>query len=122
MAGLAGQAGNRYLHSIGPALLAVSCQAMHKLLAVYPPLLLLSCLLLAAPQDDKPYNPPVAAASDEGVKALQRIRVPQGTNLSLFAAEPLLAHPVAFSIDEKGRFFVAETFRLHKGVTDNRDH
>src|SRR5262249_39422898 len=34
----------------------------------------------------------------------------------------LLANPVAFSFDEKGRCFVAETFRLHHGVTDTRGH
>ncbi|MBK9129676.1 MAG: HEAT repeat domain-containing protein, partial [Phycisphaerales bacterium] len=31
-----------------------------------------------------------------------------------------LANPVAFWIDGRNRVFVAETFRLHKGVTDNR--
>lgn len=68
------------------------------------------------------YRPAVVAASDEGEQAIARVRVPEGLKLSLFAAEPLLANPVAFSIDEKGRFFVAETFRLHAGVTDNRSH
>ena len=42
--------------------------------------------------------------------------------VSLFAAEPLLANPVAFCIDEQGRFYVAETFRQGKGVEDNRGH
>src|SRR5262245_5550286 len=82
--------------------------------------LLGSFWVLADPQP--PYNPPVAPASDEGLKALKRIRVPQGLTLDLFAAEPLLANPVAFAIDEKGRFYVAETFRLHAGVTDIRGH
>src|SRR5262249_58451533 len=72
---LAGRARNRYLHSIGPALLAASSQAMHKFLAVSSFPLLFGCLLLAAPSDDKPYKPHVAVASDEGEKALQRIRV-----------------------------------------------
>src|SRR5690349_14277737 len=36
------------------------------------------------------------------------------------AAEPHLANPVAICTDEKGRWYVAETFRLHKGVTDIR--
>src|SRR5262249_50936703 len=36
----------------------------------------------------------------------------------LVAAEPLLANPVAFSIDEQGRFYVAETFRCGAGVPD----
>ena len=51
-----------------------------------------------------------------------RFRVPAGLKVELFAAEPLLANPVAFCIDEKGRFYVAETFRLGAGVTDTRGH
>src|SRR6185295_7737925 len=66
--------------------------------------------------------PKVAPASDEGERAMKRFRIPKGFKVELFAAEPLLANPVAFSIDEKGRFFVAETFRLHSGVTDIRGH
>src|SRR3954467_7785349 len=66
--------------------------------------------------------PKVAEASDEGEKAIKRFRVPKGFKVELFAAEPLLANPVCFTIDEKGRFFVAETFRLHAGVTDIRGH
>ena len=68
-------------------------------------------------------NPPkFAPASDEAERALKRFRVPKGFKVELFAAEPLLANPVAFAIDERGRFFVAETFRLHAGVTDIRQH
>lgn len=40
----------------------------------------------------------------------------------MFAAEPALANPVAFCIDTKGRIYVAESFRLQRGVTDNREH
>src|SRR3954454_5270347 len=64
----------------------------------------------------------VAQASDEGEKALKGFRIPKGFKVELFAAEPHLANPVAFCIDEKGRFYVAETFRLHAGVTDIRGH
>src|SRR3954468_19998573 len=66
--------------------------------------------------------PKVAPASDEGERAMKRFRIPKGFKVELFAAEPMLANPVAFSIDEKGHFFVAETFRLHAGVTDIRGH
>ena len=82
--------------------------------------------LVAEPTDAKPAKAPrqrVAAASDEGEQALKRcLRMPEGMTGSLWAAEPLLANPVCFCFDEKGRCFVAETFRLHKGVTDNRSH
>jgi quinoprotein glucose dehydrogenase len=64
----------------------------------------------------------VAAASDEGERAIKRFRLQKGFKAELFAAEPMLANPVAFTIDEKGRFYVAETFRLHDGVTDIRSH
>jgi len=71
---------------------------------------------------ETPYTPAIAEASKEGEQAIQGFRVPQGMTVSLFAAEPLLANPVAFCIDEQGRFYVAETFRQGKGVEDNRGH
>jgi quinoprotein glucose dehydrogenase len=70
----------------------------------------------------QPYNPPVAAASDEGLRAIRSFRVPAKLKVELFAAEPHLANPVAFCIDEKGVFYVAETFRHGAGVTDTRGH
>ena len=70
----------------------------------------------------EPYRPHVAPASREGELALQRIRVPKGLKIGLYAAEPLLANPVCFCFDNKGSCYVAETFRLHAGVTDNRGH
>ncbi|MBL9122926.1 MAG: HEAT repeat domain-containing protein [Planctomycetaceae bacterium] len=76
----------------------------------------------SAGENDVPYTPQIAAASDEAERSLRRVRLPQDLRVELFAAEPLLANPVAFCIDERGRFFVAETFRLHAGVTDNRQH
>jgi quinoprotein glucose dehydrogenase len=74
------------------------------------------------PRASGPYNPRVAPASNEGELAIKKFKVAPGLKVELFAAEPNLANPVAFSIDEKGRFYVAETFRLHKGVTDIRGH
>jgi len=82
-------------------------------------------LLLSTPQSgvaETPYTPAIAEASKEGTQAIQGFRVPEGMQVSLFAAEPLLANPVAFCIDERGRFYVAETFRQGKGVEDNRSH
>ncbi|MBC8003730.1 MAG: HEAT repeat domain-containing protein [Opitutaceae bacterium] len=64
--------------------------------------------------------PKVAAASGEGEQALKKFKLAPGLKADLFAAEPLLANPVAFSIDEQGRFYVVETFRLHAGVGDIR--
>src|SRR5262245_36869256 len=84
------------------------------------------CLMAArpAPADEPkpPYTPKVAAASNKGSQAIRLFRPAQGLKVELFAAEPLLANPVAFAVDEKGRFYVAETFRHGAGVTDIRGH
>lgn len=85
---------------------------------------LLSSVLagLSKAQDKPAYNPAIAAASNEGERALDGFRLPEGMVGKLFAAEPMLANPVAFAIDEKGRVYVAETFRQQHGVEDNRSH
>lgn len=41
-----------------------------------------------------------------------------GLKVEIFAAEPLLMNPVAFSIDEKGRVFVSETHRYRESIFD----
>ena len=76
----------------------------------------------AAEPAKKPYSPRIAPASEEPARAIQRMRLPRGVEARVWAAEPLLANPVAFCFDEQGRCYVAETFRLHAGVTDNRGH
>src|SRR5688500_9536961 len=63
----------------------------------------------------------VAAASDEAAEAISRIKLPAGFNAELFAAEPRLANPVAFYIDEHNRFYVVETFRRKVAVIDVRN-
>ncbi|MEW6155983.1 MAG: PVC-type heme-binding CxxCH protein [Verrucomicrobiota bacterium] len=70
-----------------------------------------------------PASPPkIAPASNEGELAMKGFTLPKGFQSELIAAEPHLANPVAFYIDELGRFYVCETFRLHAGVTDIRGH
>jgi quinoprotein glucose dehydrogenase len=70
-------------------------------------------------------------ASGEAESAMKRFKIPPGWKVELFAAEPMLANPVAFSIDEQGRVFVAETYRhsavgpayrFYEGVFDIRSH
>jgi quinoprotein glucose dehydrogenase len=65
-------------------------------------------------------TPKVAPASNEGELAMKGYQIPAGFKVELFAAEPHLANPVAFEVDHQNRFWVAETFRLHAGVTDIR--
>ncbi len=64
----------------------------------------------------------IAPASDEAVRALSRMKLPPGLVAKLWAAEPMLANPVAFTIDEHGRVFVAETYRYRSSVLDIRDY
>src|SRR6185369_16081910 len=72
---------------------------------------------LSQPSENEPY---VAPASNEGELAIKRIKPAPGLKVDLWAAEPMLANPVAFSFDEKGRAYVCETFRLGAGVDDIR--
>ena len=77
---------------------------------------------LNAAELPKPQSVKIQPASDEGKRAMQGFKLADGLSVNLVAAEPLLANPVAFDIDHKGNFYVVETFRLHKGVTDIRHH
>ncbi|GAB4143000.1 MAG: c-type cytochrome [Planctomycetaceae bacterium] len=70
----------------------------------------------------KPLPPKIAGPSPQGQLAISGFQIPKGMKAELVAAEPLLANPVAFYIDEKGQFYVCETFRQQKGVEDNRSH
>ena len=49
---------------------------------------------------------------------LKQLQVAPGLKVELVAAEPLLQNPVAFSVDERGRFFIAETHRWKTAVFD----
>ena len=86
-----------------------------------------------SPKDPKPADAPattekprypfkVSEASDEGETSIKKFKLDKDLKCELFAAEPMVANIVAFSVDEKGRFFVAETFRVGEGVIDNRGH
>jgi quinoprotein glucose dehydrogenase len=66
--------------------------------------------------------PVVQPASDEAQQARQRMTLPPGLEIKLWAAEPMLANPVAFNFDERGRIFVAESHRYRTSVLDIRDY
>lgn len=82
----------------------------------------------AAAQDDRtqdaraPYTPLVERASSEGRDALARFRLAPGLAATLWAAEPLLANPVCLDVAPDGSVYVGESFRVHEGVTDIREH
>jgi hypothetical protein len=81
-----------------------------------------SCLVTGAVLSGQVYAPEIEAASKEGRVAIRKFKIPSDLEIKLVAAEPMLANPVAFCFDNAGRIYIAETFRLHKGVTDNREH
>ncbi|MBI4664378.1 MAG: HEAT repeat domain-containing protein [Verrucomicrobia bacterium] len=83
-----------------------------------------ACFSISAAEIPARKSPPprIAPASPEAELAIRRFEVPPGFKVELFAAEPLLAHPVAFCVDEKNRFYVSESFRVGVQVTDIRGH
>ena len=62
------------------------------------------------------------ATPSEVEQAMQSFRAAAGLKIELFAAEPLIANPVSFAFDEKGRVFVVETHRRRTSVYDIRNH
>ena len=79
-------------------------------------------LLRAGDDTSLPDEPEIAEASPAAELALKGFKVPPEWESRLFAAEPLVANPVSFTIDYAGRVFVCESFRQGRGVTDNRKH
>ncbi|MSU51445.1 MAG: heme-binding protein [Opitutus sp.] len=67
-------------------------------------------------------EPAINPASDDGRTAIQRMKLADGLELKLWAAEPMLANPVSFNIDERGRIFVTETYRYRTSAFDIRDY
>jgi quinoprotein glucose dehydrogenase len=97
---------------------------MHRRLLAAFALAAVAPLLFATPPEPPPAAP-IPDLADGTAAALQNMksfRVPAGLTVELFAAEPKLASPVAISVDEKGRVFVAEEYRLGKGAAENRDN
>ncbi len=70
----------------------------------------------------EPEAPKIATASADAKNQIQSFQIPDDFQTSLFAAEPMLANPVAFTVDNQGRVWVCESYRQNRGVTDNRQH
>ncbi len=73
-------------------------------------------------QADRLPTPVIDPASEDATLAIKRFSLPAGLEAKLWAAEPMLANPVAFDFDEKGRLFVSETYRYRSSVLDIRDY
>src|SRR5262249_27470014 len=67
----------------------------------------LSLILLLAPQENGEHD-----------AARKKLKLAPGTEVMLWAANPDVKTPVAISIDEKGRIYVAECFRRHTSTLD----
>src|SRR4051812_20058840 len=97
---------------------------MHRRLLAAFALAAAAPFLFATPPEPPPATP-IPDLADGTAAALQNMksfRVPPGLKVELFAAEPKLASPVAISVDEKGRVFVAEEYRLGQGAAENRNN
>ena len=55
---------------------------------------------------------------DAFVQAMQQLELSPGYEISLFAAEPDALNPIAISVDEQGRVYLAETDRYRDAVFD----
>ncbi len=73
-------------------------------------------------KDDRPATPILAPASNEGEVRIKQFKLTPGLKVDLWAAEPMLANPVAFAVDEKGRVFTSETYRYRTSVLDIRHY
>src|SRR5262245_13832123 len=60
--------------------------------------------------NSKPSGPPYLTPEE----TVRRMKVPDGLAVSLFAGEPMLTNPIAFTVDERGRVWVIESFEYPK--------
>lgn len=58
------------------------------------------------------------AEPGEAELLIKKFQVEPGFKVELFAAEPMLANPVAFTLDGQGRVYVVETHRFNNSVFD----
>ena len=94
------------------------------------PLLLSTVIAFSADEVDTPTTPkknddrtPKAnAAKDTAENAMKNFAVAPGLRVDVWAEEPLLENPIAFSFDAQGRAFVAVTQRRRTSVPDVRKY
>ncbi len=79
-------------------------------------------MAVVPPSAPAPDAPNIAPASPDAETQIRSFQIPKDFSTHLFAAEPMMANPVAFTVDNQGRVWVCESFRQNRGVTDNREH
>jgi putative membrane-bound dehydrogenase-like protein len=82
-----------------------------KHLASFAVLVALTSSLHALPPTEKPLSPREAAAA---------MTVPPGFRVTLFAGEPDVVQPIAFTFDDRGRLWVCENFSYPGWVKDGK--
>src|SRR5262249_57951098 len=63
--------------------------------------------LMTRPSDtaEAGYSPYIHGPSKEAETAIGSFRLPKGLRATVWAAEPMLAHPASFCFDERGRCY-----------------
>jgi quinoprotein glucose dehydrogenase len=72
--------------------------------------------------DPRAPEPHLQPATDEPRKVMAKFGLPAGFKADVWAAEPMLGNPVAFTIDGQGRVFTSETYRYRTSVLDIRHY
>lgn len=78
--------------------------------------------LRAADQAPGGGGPKASSLIDSPEAAIRKFRVAPGLKADIYAAEPDVRNPVAFSIDERRRVYVVESDRRRSSVFDIRGH
>src|SRR5215475_3779476 len=82
-------------------------------------LTMIFCVSFVSAETPQSSQPVISSEAELAAKAMQ---VPEGFSLKTVASEPNLANGVSFCFDPRGRIFVAETYRVGKGIEDDRSH
>ena len=72
-----------------------------------------------------PYSSPQLQAADKPVptsEAAAKMKVPPGFHVTLFAGEPDIVQPIAFTFDDRGRMWVVECLSYPKWSRDGKGH
>ena len=80
---------------------------------------LVSCALAAYGLQNRPLLDAEAEAPLPAAQAARTMVVPEGFNVTLFAAEPDVKQPISFCIDDRGRLWVAEANNYPVKRADN---
>ena len=97
------------------------CQPIESAISKQAKLLIVSLIWgwlgAVSPSESAGQLPDGTAAALQHMRTLRTV---DGLQIELFAAEPQVASPVALSLDEQGRVFVAEQYRFNRGTEENR--